>query len=154
MIAGDSKRNTRLEMKLKPDNWLVWYVLIMIAVVAWVGLTGKFDSPPKPASEPLTPQLTDQEKKEISDRYKLAITEITANYEKHYHKSLPYQDAFSIYMQCRQVKNYPPILRKDHEHLLEYICPSNEMMEMTEAEKAQAAAQAKNAEKVRKFIGE
>ena len=98
--------------------------------------------------------MTEGEKKEISDRYKQAITEITTNYEKHYHKKVPYQDALSIYMQCRQVRIYAPILRKDHEHLLEYICPANELMEMTQAEKAQAAAEAQNAEKVRKFVGQ
>ena len=104
---------------------LTWYVLILIAFIVWAGVTGKFDSSPRLAEKPVIPPLSEDEKKNISDRYEQAITAITANYQKHYHKNLPNQEAISIYMQCRQVRNYPPLLRKDYEHLLEYICPSS-----------------------------
>jgi hypothetical protein len=139
----------------KPDGWLSWYVLAMVGVITWAGLTGKFDLSPKPAPEPLSPQLTEAEKKEISDRYQQAIAEIRINYQKHYHKTPPYEATLSIYFDCKRIRLYPPAIRNDTDtHLLEYICPSKENIQMTEAQKAQAAARAKQVDEINKLTGE
>ena len=124
----DTKRWWRLD-------GLTWYVLFIIALLSYLGLTGRLDTSPKPVEKSSIPSLAEAEKNEISDRYKQAIAEITANYQKHYHKDLLPHEGLSIYMKCKTDNIYPPILRKGDEHLIEYICPPKDLLEMTQTEK-------------------